>query len=282
MSGLDLGLRADGSLSSTGVLLAATPETVRTRLEETGARSADSRVGLTGLDVRGRTDGSLAGAGISLAATSEAVGARLEETSAGSANGGIRLSDLELHSLDGLVGARLIIGAPCDAASLGLAAAAEAVVGADLETAQAGGADVTGRESAGVLDLGGGGRDVGGGGALNGRLLGGGRLTGLELEVGTPGNGARVDTAVAAEVVVTADVVGSGARTLSSLLNGWSSAGKAGNGKKGDEDGLHFDVGYVFCLWYEERKKNLLLSSNGRMWLISESRKEIEKTLQRK
>lgn len=189
----------------------------------------------------------------------------MEEASAGSADGGIRLSGLDLHGLDGLVSAGLVVGAPGDAARLGLAAAAEAVVGADLETAQAGGADVTGRESAGVLDRGGGGRDLGddsGGGALTGRLLGGGRLTGLELEVGTPGNGAGVDTAVTAEVVVTADVVGSGARALSSLLNGWSSAGKAGNGKKGDEDGLHFDVG-CFCLWYEERKKNCYYQTTG-------------------
>jgi hypothetical protein len=72
---LNLGLGARGSLSSTGVLLAAATETVGTRLEETGTRSADSRVGLTGLDFRRRTDRSLSSTGVSLAATPEAVGA---------------------------------------------------------------------------------------------------------------------------------------------------------------------------------------------------------------
>lgn len=259
-----VGLRADGSLSSTGILLAATTETVGARLEEASAGGADGRVGLAGLDCLGLgADRGLSGTGVGLAAAAEAVGARLEEAGARSADGGIGLADLDLHGLDGLVGAGLVVGAPGDAAGLSLAAASEAVVGAHLETAQAGGADVAGRVGAGVLGrLGGGGRDLGddGGGGGGGGLLGGSGtdgLTGLELEVGAPGNGAGVDTAVATEVVVAADVVGSGTRTLGSPLNSRTSGSKASNGEDGDKDGMHLDVGDVLSLWYEGTREEL-------------------------
>jgi len=85
LGGLGLVVGADTSGTGTSVRLAAASEAVGTRLEETGAGSADSRV-VSALDLLViRADSVLASTGVGLAAALEAVGADLEETSAGGA-----------------------------------------------------------------------------------------------------------------------------------------------------------------------------------------------------
>lgn len=85
LGGLGLVVGADTSGTGTSVRLAAASEAVGTRLEETGAGSADSRV-VSALDLLViRADSVLASTGVGLAAALEPVGADLEETSAGGA-----------------------------------------------------------------------------------------------------------------------------------------------------------------------------------------------------
>lgn len=228
-------IRADGAVARAGIGLAATAETIGARLEETGARSANSRIVVAGLDSFGiGADRTLARAGVRLAATTETVRARLEKAGAGSANSGVGSSLGVLR-----------VGASVVSTSVALAATLEAV-GADLEETSAGGA-LSFRELLGwchrlglifrlrlPMPL-----------RVISRLDGGNKIASLVLEVGAPVIVASIDGAMSTKAIGSADVVRAGTLAFSLRLLGRLGHSEASDGNESKDGRMHFGY-FVF------------------------------------